>query len=108
MNSIESTMLGCVRASRSVTRDNTKVLITGGWGGSVTLWDNTIAIFDGLIITLYDGDHRTKTTKSRLNALLSGTGYMICAVDFDWRLLYKGQDRGRFKNGTTFYIGETQ
>lgn len=110
MNSIESTMLEYLLRCKPVTRDNTKVIITqaGCPYGYVTLFDNTIALFDGKIVTLCDGGWRTATTKSRLNALLSGTGYRISATKGEWRLYYNHQDRGIFKNGTTFYIGETQ
>lgn len=108
MRQIESTMLHSVRNYTPVSRDNTKVVITKDNCGSVTLFGNTICRFDGPIITLCDGGWRTATTKSRLNALLSGTKYRIAATAFEWRLTYGGQDRGIFKNNTTFYIGDSK
>jgi hypothetical protein len=84
------------------------VFIGPGCDGAVTLFGNTIAYFNGdLFIILMDGGWRTATTKSRLNALLEGTGYRIAQTNFEWRLYYEGQDRGLFENGTTFYIGTT-
>lgn len=103
MRLIEVNMLKCVRNSCAKTLGNTKV-----YDGSVTLFGNTIAYFDGdLFITLLDGGWRTATTKSRLNALLGGTGYRIAQTNFEWRLYYMGEDRGPFMNDTTFYIGTT-
>lgn len=108
MRQIEVNMVKCVRNSCAKTLGNTEVFITRGCDGAVTLFGNTIAYFDGhLFITLEDGGWRTATTKSRLNALLNDTGYRIWQRNFEWRLYYKGQDRGPFVNGTTFYIGTT-
>ena len=108
MRKIESDMLKCVRNSRAATLDNTEVFIGTDCNGSVVLFGNTIAYFDDdLFITICDGGWRTATTKSRLNALLKGTGYRIAQTNFEWRLYYMGEDRGAFMNDTTFYIGTT-
>lgn len=107
MRQIEVNMVKCVRNSCAKTLGNTEVFITRGCDGAVVLFGNTIAYFDGdLFITITDGGLRTATTKSRLNALIEGTGYRISQTNFEWRLYYKGEDRGPFENGTTFYIGD--
>lgn len=106
MRQIEVNMLKCVRNSCAKTLGNTRVFITRGCDGAVTLFGNTIAHFDGdLFITICDGGWRTATTKSRLNALLNTTGYRILQRKDEWRLFYMGQDRGPFMNNMTFYIG---
>jgi len=107
MRKIEQTMLKCVFSFTARTLGNTKVFVSpfSCWG-SVVLFGNTIAHWDdNLILTLIDGGHRTATTKSRLNALLNNTGYRVCSSKGEWRLSYRGQDRGPFENYTNFYIG---
>ena len=107
MRLIEVNMLKCIRNSCAKTLGNTEVFIGPGCDGAVTLFGNTICYFDGdLFITLVDGGLRSATTKSRLNAMLNTTGYRISQTNFEWRLYYKGEDRGPFENGTTFYIGD--
>ena len=108
MKQIEYDMIKCVRNSCAKGLGNTKVFIGPGCDGSVVLFGNTIASFDGdLFVTICDGGWRTATTKSRLNALLNDTGYRIWQRKGEWRLYYYGQDRGLFENGMTFYIGTT-
>lgn len=103
MRQIEYDMVKCVRNASPRNLGNTKVTLD-----SVTLFGNTISRFDdALCITICDGGWRTATTKSRLNALLGGTGYRIAQTNFEWRLYYMGEDRGPFMNGTTFYLGTT-
>ena len=112
MRRIESDMLKCVYNYRAANLGNTRVYNDLNGGGKVTLFGNPIAYFDeNLFVTLQDGGWRTvttksRTTKSRLNALLNNTGYRIRARDFEWRLCYFGEDRGPFVNDTTFYIGD--
>jgi len=53
----------------------------------VRLHGNKIAEVGDNFIRLFDGDHQTATTKSRLNAILSEhgeTGDKVFAKNFDW------------------------
>ena len=53
----------------------------------VRLYGNKIAEVGDTFIRLFDGDHQTNTTKSRLNAILSAHGEMgdkVFAKNFDW------------------------
>ena len=54
---------------------------------SVFLHGNKIAEIGDTFIRLFDGDHQTNTTKSRLNAILSEHGECgdkVFAKNFDW------------------------
>jgi len=108
MRKVEQTMLKCVYGFNPRTLGNTEVFVSpfSCWG-SVVLFGNTIAYFDdNLILTVLDGGFRSATTKSRLNALLNNTGYRVWSRKGEWRLFYKGEDRGPFENYTHFYIGD--
>jgi len=53
----------------------------------VRLHGNKIAEIGDTFIRLFDGDHQTNTTKSRLNAILSEHGECgdkVFAKNFDW------------------------
>ena len=76
MRKIESQMCAAVQANKTWTKDNTMVLEDAGAGCVfVFLHGNKIAEIGDDSITLFDGDHQTATTKSRLNALLATFGY---------------------------------
>ena len=53
---------------------------------SVYLWGTKIAEFGDYELTLYSGDYRSPTTKSRLNAMLRGAGCIgsIYQKNFVW------------------------
>jgi hypothetical protein len=70
---------------------------------SVFLCNNLIAEIGDNYIILYDGGHQTTTTKSRLNAILSGNGKgdeKVYQKDRVWRISYDEKDEP-FVSGMT-------
>ena len=67
-------MCDAVQHNSNWQSGNTSVIFQDGLS-SVYLHGNLIAEIDDCSLKLFDGDHQTKTTKSRLNALLSEFGY---------------------------------
>ena len=74
MRKIEQQMIDAVKGNINWSKDNTSVIFQDGLS-SVYLHGNLIAEIDDDSLKLFDGDHQSKTTKSRLNALLSEFGY---------------------------------
>jgi hypothetical protein len=70
---------------------------------SVFLYNHLIAEIGDNYIILYDGGGRTATTKSRLNAILSGNGKgneKVYQKDREWRISYDEKDEP-FVSGMT-------
>ena len=67
-------MIAAVKGDINWSKDNTSVIIEDGIS-KVYLHGNLIAEIDDDSLKLYDGGYQSKTTKSRLNALLSEFGY---------------------------------
>lgn len=60
----------------------------------VFLHGHKIAEIGEGFVKLYDGDHRTQTTKSRLNAILRENGCgdeYIYQKDYEWFISYNGK-----------------
>jgi len=74
MRKIESLMIAAIENDERWQSGNTAVI--PGWEGTsdVYLHGNLIATIGDTWVQLFDGDHRTATTKSRLNAILSAYG----------------------------------
>lgn len=73
-------------------KDNTKV-VTVDDVNFVYLYNNLIAKIGDTWLQLFDGNHRTATTKSRLNALLSAHGSggeFVFQRNGDWFLVDNG------------------
>jgi hypothetical protein len=86
MRKIEKQMNDAITASKDWRYDNTEV-VTEGDVSVVKLYGKTIAEVGDTFIKLYDGGHRSATTKSRLNALLNvhGCGFDgIFQKNFEW------------------------
>ena len=86
MRNIERQMIAAVKGNINWTKDNTSVIFEDGIS-SVYLHGNLIAEVDDESIKLYDGGYQSKTTKSRLNALLSEFGYdteRVFQKQFEW------------------------
>ena len=90
MRKIESEMIAAVKGNINWSKDNTSVTIEDGIS-KVYLHGNLIAEIDDVSLKLYDGGYQSKTTKSRLNALLSEFGYTcgtqreyIFQKQFEW------------------------
>ena len=76
MRKIESEMCVAVQKSIDWQSGNTSVHFDPETSVSVVrLHGNKIAEVGDDYLTLFDGDHQTKTTKSRLNAILGEFGY---------------------------------
>lgn len=90
MRKIESLMIEAVRDGLNWQSANTSVQTDLDNVSRVFLHGNHIAtIGSDYSVQLFDGGHQTKTTKSRLNAILSafGTpGQRVFAKNFDWYL----------------------
>ena len=74
MRKIESEMIAAVKGNINWSKDNTSVIIEDGIS-KVYLHGSKIAEVGDDFLKLYDGGYQSKTTKSRLNALLSEFGY---------------------------------
>ena len=88
MRKIESQMNAAILEGRNWASGNTQVTHTDDVV-QVRLHGNLIAEIGDGFIRLFDGGHQTKTTKSRLNALLSAfglPGQRVFAKNFDWYL----------------------
>ena len=74
MRKIEQQMISAIKNNIDWKCDNTEVINIEGVS-FVYLHGSQIATIDDDSLTLFDGGYQTKTTKSRLNAILSEFGY---------------------------------
>ena len=76
MRKIEQQMIAAINNNQDWQSANTSVHFNEETGASIVrLHGNKIAEVGDDYLTLFDGDHQTKTTKSRLNAILGEFGY---------------------------------
>jgi hypothetical protein len=88
MRKIERQMNDAITAGKNWCGSNTQVC----WDGAaqvaeVFLHGNLIAKIGSCWIQLFDGNHQTNTTKSRLNAILCGHGIdgeRVFQKNFNW------------------------
>lgn len=88
MRLIEKQMNDAITASKNWQKDNTAVVEADGIS-VVLLHGNKIAEVGDNWIQLFDGNHQTVTTKSRLNAILKVHGVpgeRVFQRNFEWRL----------------------
>jgi len=96
MRKIEKQMIAAIKNNQDWQSANTAVHYDPSSGASrVYLHGNKIAEVGDDYLTLFDGDHQTKTTKSRLNAILGKFGYScgtkreyIFQKQFEWFVNY--------------------
>lgn len=95
MRKIEEQMITAIKNSTDWKSANTEVLSSQDGMSVVYLHGNKIAEIGDDYLTLFDGDHQTKTTKSRLNAILGEFGYTcgtkreyIFQKRFEWFVNY--------------------
>ena len=74
MRKIEQQMISAIKNNIDWKCDNTEVINIDGVS-FVYLHGSQIATIDDDSLTLFDGGYQSKTTKSRLNAILSEFGY---------------------------------
>ena len=92
MRKIEQQMIDAINNNQDWQSANTSVHFNEETGASIVrLHGNKIAEVGDNYLTLFDGDHQTKTTKSRLNAILGEFGYTcgtkreyIFQKQFEW------------------------
>ena len=70
MRKIESQMNAAIQANKNWKSGNTEVVTNDGLS-TVYLHGNKIAMVDDTSLTVFDGGWQSKTTKSRLNALIN-------------------------------------
>ena len=84
MRKIEQQMIAAINNNQDWQSANTSVHFNEETGASIVrLHGNKIAEVGDNYLTLFDGDHQTKTTKSRLNAILGEFGY-TCGTDREY------------------------
>ena len=86
MRKIEKQMNDAITASKDWHSDNTEVINEDGVS-IIKLHGNKIAEVGDTWLRLFDGGFRSKTTKSRLNAILHVHGCNFDSVfqkDFEW------------------------
>ena len=96
MRKIEQQMIAAINNNQDWQSANTSVHYDPSSGASrVYLHGNKIAEVGDNYLTLFDGDHQTKTTKSRLNAILGEFGYTcgtkreyVFQKQFEWFINY--------------------
>lgn len=95
MRKIEERMNAAIIAKRSWQQDNTRVYFNEMDNISeVYLYGNKIAEVGDNFIRLYDGDHQTATTKSRLNAILRVHGFegeRVYQKNYEWFVNLRNQ-----------------
>ena len=96
MRKIESEMIAAINNNQDWQSANTSVHFNEENNVSIVrLHGNKIAVVGDDYLTLFDGDHQTKTTKSRLNAILGEFGYTcgtkreyVFQDQFEWFVNY--------------------
>jgi hypothetical protein len=86
MRKIETQMIDAIHDMRDFKSGNTKVVIEGDTS-IVYLHGKKIAEIDENSVCLFDGGYQSKTTKSRLNAIISAcgnAGECVFQKDFNW------------------------
>ena len=113
MRKIESQMCDAISNNENWTSANTSVMTEQNGISSVYLHGNKIAEVGDDYLQIFDGDHQTVTTKSRLNALCNAyciEGEGVFQKDFTWYVKrFVGKINGQnvfqttlFSNGYTF------
>ena len=85
MRVIERQMNQAISQEIDWKKDNTQVINIEGVS-FVYLYSNLIAMVGDTWLELFDGGHKTTTTKSRLNAILSehSNGEYVYQKNFNW------------------------
>jgi hypothetical protein len=92
MRKIEALMNDAISASIDWKLDNTEVICCSNVS-DVFLYGNLVARIGETWIELFDGNHQTATTKSRLNAILSKhgmAGECVFQKKGEWFVNYDG------------------
>ena len=76
-------MIAAIHGNQNWSSDNTQVVTNDGVS-TVYLHGNKIALVDDTSMTIFDGGYQSKTTKSRLNALLDEFAYGTFVFQKQW------------------------
>lgn len=100
MRKIETLMNQAVNKEIDWKNSNTQVVNNDGVS-EVYLYDNLIALIGDTWMQIFDGEHQTATTKSRLNSLLQvhGNGARIFSKNFEWFLIDEHGAKVKFQDG---------
>ena len=82
---IERQMNNAIQQEKDWKKDNTEVINIEGVS-FVYLYSNLIAMVGDTWLELFDGNHKTATTKNRLNSILQehGAGERVYQKNFEW------------------------
>ncbi len=105
MRVIEKQMMQAIRQGKSWRLDNTEVRHIDVDGSRITLvylHNNLIAEIGLTRITLWNRGYSTQTTKSRINAILSGigSGLHVYQKSYVWHI-----DGTQWVDGMEYFIG---
>lgn len=100
MRIIEKQMNVAINKEIDWKNSNTQVINNDGVS-EVYLYNNLIALIGDTWMQIFDGDHQTPTTKSRLNSLLSahGNGERVFSQNFEWFMIDSKGCKVKFQSG---------
>ena len=106
MRKIEQQMCKAVQHRINWKKDNTQVMYSPSREVScVYLHGNLIATIDKYQVEVYDGGWQSKTTKSRLNAIINtlcdGTRCGVYQKNYEWFII-DNNETVEFEHGYTF------
>ena len=106
MRKIEQQMNYAIRNKIAWSQGNTCTAFTQEGNTLVYLHGNLIADIGTDSITIYDGGYQSRTTKSRLNAILDEVipGTSVIQRDFTWYIVYQDGTKSPFKEVNTIPI----
>jgi hypothetical protein len=99
MRVIERQMNDAISKEVDWKKDNTEVINIGGVS-FVYLYSNLIAMVGDTWLEIFDGGHKTATTRSRLNSILQAhsNGEYVYQKNFEW-FIYMKDGKVPFGNG---------
>ena len=108
MRKIEQQMCRAISNNQSWQSDNTGVITDVNGVSHVYLHGNKIAEVDDTSMTIFDGGYQSKTTKSRLNSLITefcnGVTDGVFQKNYQWFIMDNNEVKKEFTNGYTFCL----
>ena len=106
MRKIEQEMNYAIRNGIAWSDGNTCTTFDNEGRTLVYLHGNLISAISKDSITIYDGGYQSRTTKSRLNAILDEVipGTKVIQRDFTWYIVYQDGTKSSFKEVNTIPI----
>ena len=103
MRKIEQQMIAAVNGNKNWSSGNTQVVTNCGVS-TVYLHGNKIALVDDTSLTVFDGGYQSKTTKSRLNALINEFCNAVTDGIFQKDYLWFIRDNKEVKDFVSGYV----